>query len=400
MAVRSARLCVLSLESNFRLRSATTCCQTRVAETAPHPGPDKLNIPHGWNCTNLHTHGLHVSPEDLADNIFVEIPPGGFEHAYEYCIPKNHVAGTFWYHAHKHGSVAMQVTNGLAGALIVEGGLDELPEIRQARERIFVLQQLRFTPDPGNLVTPQPGDLYDRFGARAAGPGRADDMSQGKVTIPLVNGQLHPTISVQPGAVERWRFVHAGVDHLISVAVVKDDAHLLGPPDSVTHVPLHEIAVDGIPRGKCTPRNAYDMYPGYRWDALFKTPSEPGNYFLVSAPVAPERVLREEQATAVQPQEYLARIVVEGPPARWTFPQVRSCALRATPVRPRNRRRNHRQSHRKETGLRLRFTLQSCATILAQQSASRSARFWPMAANTISRASTASHGSALPKNGS
>ncbi|HKI05611.1 MAG TPA: multicopper oxidase domain-containing protein, partial [Thermoanaerobaculia bacterium] len=56
-----------------------------------------------FNTTNLHTHGLHVSPKCNSDNVFVDVQPGcGF--SFEFKIPKSHPAGTYWYHPHVHGS--------------------------------------------------------------------------------------------------------------------------------------------------------------------------------------------------------------------------------------------------------------------------------------------------------
>ena len=73
--------------------------------------------------TNLHTHGLHVSPHGNGDNPFVTIDPGdGFDYAIR--IPADHPAGTFWYHPHHHGTVADQIFAGLVGALLVEGETD------------------------------------------------------------------------------------------------------------------------------------------------------------------------------------------------------------------------------------------------------------------------------------
>jgi FtsP/CotA-like multicopper oxidase with cupredoxin domain len=73
-----------------------------------------------FNTTNLHTHGLHVSPTGNSDNVLLSIAPGtNFEN--EINIPGDHPAGTFWYHAHRHGSTAVQVTSGMAGALIIKG---------------------------------------------------------------------------------------------------------------------------------------------------------------------------------------------------------------------------------------------------------------------------------------
>lgn len=60
---------------------------------------------HAMTCdTNLHVHGLHVSPEGNSDNIFLTVKAGeSFQ--YEYQIPENHPAGLFWHHPHQHGTV-------------------------------------------------------------------------------------------------------------------------------------------------------------------------------------------------------------------------------------------------------------------------------------------------------
>jgi len=77
-----------------------------------------INIPHCFNSTNLHMHGLWVSPAGNSDNVFLTFRPGmHFEH--EYSIPEDHPAGTFWYHPHLHGSTALQVSSGMGGALIL-----------------------------------------------------------------------------------------------------------------------------------------------------------------------------------------------------------------------------------------------------------------------------------------
>lgn len=72
------------------------------SQNPPHNGT------HCVNTTNLHTHGLHVSPTGNSDNVLLKIKPGE-SIRYEIDIPEDHPAGTFWYHAHKHGSVAPQL---------------------------------------------------------------------------------------------------------------------------------------------------------------------------------------------------------------------------------------------------------------------------------------------------
>lgn len=97
--------------------------------------------PHEWTTTNLHTHGLHVSPKDNSDNPFISIAPGQ-EFDYEIAIPEDHVGGLHWYHPHRHGAVAQQVRGGMSGIIVVRGEIDEVPEVKAAGEEILVLQAL------------------------------------------------------------------------------------------------------------------------------------------------------------------------------------------------------------------------------------------------------------------
>ncbi|MFD1276758.1 multicopper oxidase domain-containing protein [Streptomyces kaempferi] len=58
--------------------------------------------------TNLHTHGLHVSPRAPADDIFIALK---YNHSYHYSyrLPLNHPTGTYWYHSHADMMSAPQV---------------------------------------------------------------------------------------------------------------------------------------------------------------------------------------------------------------------------------------------------------------------------------------------------
>ena len=60
-----------------------------------------INQPHCFNITNLHSHGLWVSPTGNSDNVLLSLHPG-VDFEYEYNVPEDHPAGTFWYHPHKH----------------------------------------------------------------------------------------------------------------------------------------------------------------------------------------------------------------------------------------------------------------------------------------------------------
>ena len=65
---------------------------------------------------NLHTHGLHVSPQGNADNVLLSIP-AGMGNTYTYDVPKTMPNGLYWYHSHRHTMTAMQTYMGLAGLL-------------------------------------------------------------------------------------------------------------------------------------------------------------------------------------------------------------------------------------------------------------------------------------------
>ena len=76
------------------------------------PCSDKQRKEHlCFNDTNLHTHGLWVSPSGNSDNVLVSIAPGK-RFQYSYDIPADHPAGTFWYHPHRHGGGFIQVGSG------------------------------------------------------------------------------------------------------------------------------------------------------------------------------------------------------------------------------------------------------------------------------------------------
>jgi hypothetical protein len=99
-----------------------------------------MNIPHNLNTTNLHVHGLEVIPH-LFEPVgtsdpsahMIAIEPGE-KKDYTFELPDNHPTGLYWYHPHHHGSTSVQVANGMAGVIIVEGAIDEVPEIAAAKD--------------------------------------------------------------------------------------------------------------------------------------------------------------------------------------------------------------------------------------------------------------------------
>lgn len=156
--------------------------------------------------TNLHTHGLHVSPEGNSDNVFLAIDPGdSFDYGYR--IPENHPPGVYWYHPHHHGTVAEQTFGGMYGAIIVE---DETP-IPVHRERVLVIADITID-GAGRIPAVSPMDLMmGREGAMV-----------------LVNGQLAPHIATEPGVRERWRIVNACTSRYLTLRLDGQTMQLLG----------------------------------------------------------------------------------------------------------------------------------------------------------------------------
>uniref|UniRef100_UPI003217AF22 multicopper oxidase family protein n=1 Tax=uncultured Arthrobacter sp. TaxID=114050 RepID=UPI003217AF22 len=156
--------------------------------------------------TNLHVHGLHVSPEGNGDNVFIAVDPGStFD--YEYKLPTNHPPGVYWYHPHHHGMVAAQIFAGLFGAIIVE---DPEP-IESSVERVLVISDT----------------TLDGLGNIAEVPAMERMMGREGELI-LVNGQSNPQFSARPGQRERWRIINTCVSRYLRLRLAGQQLQLLG----------------------------------------------------------------------------------------------------------------------------------------------------------------------------
>ena len=157
--------------------------------------------------TNLHVHGLHVSPEDNGDNVFLAVEPGQTQR-YEYRLPEDHPPGVFWYHPHHHGTVADQVFGGLYGAIIIEDPTDELAV---DRERVMVVSDT----------------TLDRTGALVT-PSIMEQMMGREGQLVLVNGQVAPVLEGRAGERERWRMINACASRYLALRLPDEDASVVG----------------------------------------------------------------------------------------------------------------------------------------------------------------------------
>ncbi|MGH8071714.1 MAG: multicopper oxidase family protein [Candidatus Entotheonellia bacterium] len=213
-----------------------------VTERAVLPKESDMTLP-----TNLHTHGLQVDPRGNSDNPFLDIPPGDY-FDYTITIPTLHPSGLFWYHPHRHQDVTRQLWNGLAGAIIVAGGLDTVPEIAAMTDQLLVINELLLDEHgqvPSGMILPTAGPVP--FSSLPAVPMQ--------IYFP-VNGVLQPTMFIQTGETQRWRILNASAHRFIQLAL---DGHT-----------LHQIAQDGKNFPLSVGRQTILMAPGNRVEVLIQ----------------------------------------------------------------------------------------------------------------------------------
>lgn len=226
--------------------------------------PNPASVEPNWvyrypNSTNFHTHGLHVDPGLLRPGVYSDyvvddpregVVPGS-NRLHEFPIVDDHPPGTYWYHPHLHGSTAIQVGSGMAGAIIIRGPADDVPEIKAARERLFVFQAIMLDSN---------GELADF----------ATAMTTANETPFTINGVRRPRLVMRPGEVQRWRFINSAVTSYLNLGLDGHDLLRIGHDGNPRRYP-ERIAADAA--------ESVVMAPGNRDDILVKA-GAPGTYYL------------------------------------------------------------------------------------------------------------------------
>jgi FtsP/CotA-like multicopper oxidase with cupredoxin domain len=104
----------------------------------------RINLTNGLGQpTNLHGHGMFMSPIGISDNVLRVMKSDTFNHVV-WKLPTDIEPGTYWYHSHLHGLVEPQIFAGLSGVLIVDG-LEQLlpPELRTIQQQVVALKLTR-----------------------------------------------------------------------------------------------------------------------------------------------------------------------------------------------------------------------------------------------------------------
>jgi FtsP/CotA-like multicopper oxidase with cupredoxin domain len=172
-------------------------------ELAPQSKEDCFGHP-CMQMTNLHFHGLHVSPNAPQDDVLDMMASPGETLHYSVQVPLQQPPGLYWYHTHSHGESYVQDLDGMSGAIVVEGIERYVPEVAKMRERILVLRDLVLPNDPDERKT-----VMASIAMQTAHCGSAEEGPERAFTI---NGSVRPQIDISPGERQFWRIVNASPD--------------------------------------------------------------------------------------------------------------------------------------------------------------------------------------------
>ena len=337
--------------------------KVRVKNSLPQTSSEgwmgDMNVPHMFDHTNLHLHGLDIAPhifEPLGTMNcaapMIAIAPGEYKD-YPFVIPDDQSPGLNWYHPHSHGSTAIQCVSGMAGGLIVKGAIDEVPEIKAAKDYPLVVQDLGLFPSNnpdadyydyqpkqnaiwqtfgGNITiydpktkkaVPQPqlhcgfttGDYALRYYLLNGEPFFKETHNSANPQQPTPQ-QIQPyTYKMRPGEVARFRMLNACSDLMMPIQVEGHDMWLLAIDGNNYDKPRFRPYVNGAPQVLLGPAN--------RAEFLIKA-GKPGKYQILQ--------LEQTQQFLQAVQKTIAYIEVEGDSVDMGIPHTLPSITRDPPI--------------------------------------------------------------------
>jgi FtsP/CotA-like multicopper oxidase with cupredoxin domain len=254
--------------------------------------------------TNLHFHGMHISPSGDSDNPFLSILPGK-KFTYHLNIPADQPFGTFWYHDHDmctgnemmqmpgmsstntpgsvktNGSltsncedVESQIFSGLSGSIIVGDDRLLLPKaFHNIATHTLVLKDMQL--DANNHILQNTS---------------SNTINSDQPTVRLINGELRPILSMRPGETQLWRIANEGVDIFYNLEL-----------HGYTFV---VVGQDGSPTSNIFTMEQVLLPPGKRYDLLVQAPLKPGATWL--------KTVEFKQGDDIYPTVKLMKVLVTG----------------------------------------------------------------------------------------
>lgn len=193
--------------------------------------------------TNLHTHGLHISPLQPGDNILKTIIKGGESYQYLYQIPEYHAEGLYWYHPHQHGSGALQDGGGAIGAIIIDNDAKGLPEdIALIPKSLIILSHWNFSEM--DMIASASGDTIWKYTPNGYCP---PEETASTTNFFTTNGQSQPWLNIKEGQWHRLQVLNTSLMSWINILppegcefqlLAKDGIYLQELPRHVSHIIL------------------------------------------------------------------------------------------------------------------------------------------------------------------
>ena len=354
LRLRPGDLLLLSLTNEITPPSAAGPSPSGHEHKMSPPGC--ASSPMAADATNLHFHGLNVSPGCHSDDTLrTSIRPGAKPFLYSVRIPRNQPPGLYWYHPHVHGYTEEQVLGGASGAIIIEGMTRANPAVSGLPERVFVIRDQLLDQKPidqklleeklaaqkthdRQALTQQPGSsAFDDSNPPAPihDPRHpAKDLSINFIPVPYPDYPV-PAIQTRPLTREFWRVLNASADTYVNLGVLfNGEWQATGlVAKNGSWQPLDLVALDGVPvsRTNSSPIKvpapmSILIPPGGRAEFIVQTPPEGIKAELITAGAEthpPEDEDSEPSAAAASgtaipdtddftPPRPLARIVSSG----------------------------------------------------------------------------------------
>jgi len=198
--------------------------------------------------SNLHCHGMFISPSPGQDFAVTVIAPGE-TYVYDIQIPYDHPSGLYWYHPHSHGTVNSAMLAGASGLLVVEGIDKERPDLANFSVRTIAIRDQELPP---NTNFSQPG--VPKYDASVN-------------WVPVLYPSYNPAYLVmEPGAIEFWRVINAGADANYDLQILYD-----GVPQPIDVIAIDGVAMGAVPASEPRPTSYY-LCGGRRVEILVHGP--------------------------------------------------------------------------------------------------------------------------------
>lgn len=189
-------------------------------EPDPHfvHNPEWMNTFRLFNTSNIHTHGLHISPNNPQDNSLLEIPINGqstWDYRFKVGDQSQQTPGLHWYHAHVHGATTNHVAAGSTAILRVNEDPSRTPDWVKAMPEVNVMMRYltvatfnRMSQTHANAETPYVDDLWE------------NSITDGcDANMLFINGAINPTLNVIANEWTRVGLVLAGPSAVFMVQI-------------------------------------------------------------------------------------------------------------------------------------------------------------------------------------